>query len=326
MHQRPLTIWTNAKLPASASERLSAGIGPHRLVYASEMSSLNLSSSPPDSQLATAEIAFGQPDPEQILAMPQLKWIHLTTAGYTPYDRDDLKAALKERNGALTTSSGVYDEPCAQHALSMMLAFARQLPHSFLAQTSDRSWPAAERRRNSFLLNGQTGILFGYGEIGKRLCELLAPLGMQLKGVRRRARGDESIPMIDESQVDAFLADADHVINLLPSNASTTNYFDANKFQRMKPGAYFYNIGRGATVDQGSLVHALHSGALAGAYLDVMTPEPLPSDHPLWSAPNCWITPHTAGGFREEMIGLVNHFLKNLSRYIAQEPLLNRIP
>ena len=93
----------------------------------------------------------------------------------------------------------------------------------------------------------------------------------------------------------------------------------------MKRGAYFYNIGRGATVDQNCLIQSLNSGALAGAYLDVMTPEPLPSDHPLWHAPNCLITPHSAGGFDAEMMSLVNHFLENLSRYSSNLPMLNRI-
>jgi phosphoglycerate dehydrogenase-like enzyme len=112
---------------------------------------------------------------------------------------------------------------------------------------------------------------------------------------------------------------------LLPSNSSTANYFRADKFEMMKHRAYFYNLGRGATVDQDCLARRLVSGNLAGAYLDVMTPEPLPSEHPLWSVPNCLITPHTAGGFDREMMGLADHFLANLSRFVAGEPLLNQV-
>jgi phosphoglycerate dehydrogenase-like enzyme len=93
----------------------------------------------------------------------------------------------------------------------------------------------------------------------------------------------------------------------------------------MKPGARFYNIGRGTTVDQGALVHALESGLLGGAYLDVTDPEPLPEDHPLWSVPNCFITPHSAGGRGTERLELVRHFVANLARYAAGEPLLDRI-
>ena len=93
----------------------------------------------------------------------------------------------------------------------------------------------------------------------------------------------------------------------------------------MKRGAYFYNIGRGGTVDQDSLERALRLGSLSGAYLDVMTPEPLPTEHALWSTPNCFITPHTAGGFDREMTSLVDHFLENLHRFTSGAQLLNRV-
>jgi phosphoglycerate dehydrogenase-like enzyme len=93
----------------------------------------------------------------------------------------------------------------------------------------------------------------------------------------------------------------------------------------MKRGAIFYNIGRGMTVDQEALVAALQSGQLGGACLDVTDPEPLPTDHPLWTAPNCLITPHTAGGQRFEKRVIVDHFLGNLRRFLAGEPLIDTI-
>ena len=93
----------------------------------------------------------------------------------------------------------------------------------------------------------------------------------------------------------------------------------------MQPGALFYNVGRGTTVDQTALINHLTSGHLGVAYLDVMDPEPLPSDHPLWVTPNCFITPHTAGGHLHEDVSLVVHFLENLRRWEQGEPLLDRI-
>jgi phosphoglycerate dehydrogenase-like enzyme len=304
---------------------LADGVAPHRLIYAAETSALNLASSPVDLQLAGAGIAFGQPNAEQVMKLDDLQWVHLTSAGYTAYDRDEVKTALRARGARLTTSSGVYDDPCAQHALAMMMACARRLPESLLEQAGDRGWPWAQRRRESFLLNGQTALLFGFGAIALRLCELLAPLRMNLIGVRRAVKGDEPIRTITESQVAEFLPQADHVINLLPGNDSTREYFDEAKFRLMKPGAIFYNIGRGATVNQEALLAGLRSGRLATAYLDVMTPEPLPPEHPLWSAPNCFITPHSAGGQRQEMRDLVAHFLDNLRRFTGGEELLNRV-
>ncbi|MGH9769593.1 MAG: D-2-hydroxyacid dehydrogenase [Blastocatellia bacterium] len=325
MTQTSLTIWTNAKFPDDVERMLAEGIAPHRLIHASERNPLNIASSPVDRNLEQADIAFGQPNAEQAMSLTELKWIHLTSAGYTAYDRDDFKAALRARGARLTNSSGVYDEPCAQHVLAMMMAFARRLPESLQAQLGDRAWHWARRRRESFLLNGQTALIFGFGAIATRLCELLAPFEMRVIGVRRAVRGDEPTEVITEEQVAEFLPQADHVINVLPGNASTTRYFDADNFRRVKPGAIFYNIGRGATVDQEALLAALESNRLAAAYLDVTTPEPLPPDHPLWSAPNCYITPHSAGGQNREMHDLVTRFLENLRRFVNGEELRNRI-
>jgi phosphoglycerate dehydrogenase-like enzyme len=93
----------------------------------------------------------------------------------------------------------------------------------------------------------------------------------------------------------------------------------------MKPGAVFYNIGRGTTVDQDALLAALRSGKLAAAWLDVTEPEPLPDDHPLRAEANCFITPHIAGGHANEAETLVRHFLENFKRYQDGSPLLDRV-
>jgi phosphoglycerate dehydrogenase-like enzyme len=325
MTQSALTIWTNAKFSDEVRTALEANIGPHRLIYATEANESNLAAAPVDPRLAEADIAFGQPDAEQAMRLDNLKWIHLTTAGYTAYDRDDFKSALRARGATLTNSSGVYDDPCAQHALAMMMAFARRLPESLKAQLDDHAWHWMRRRSESFLLNGQTALLFGFGAIAIRLCELLAPFRMNLIGVRRTVKGDEPVRVITEEQVAEFLPLGDHVVNLLPGSDSTTKYFNEDRFGRMKPGALFYNIGRGSTVDQEALLAALERGNLAGAYLDVTTPEPLPPDHPLWSAPNCYITPHSAGGVISEQHEVVGHFLENLRRFAGGRELLDRI-
>ncbi len=93
----------------------------------------------------------------------------------------------------------------------------------------------------------------------------------------------------------------------------------------MKPEAIFYNIGRGTTVDQTALLSALESRRIAGAYLDVTEPEPLPIEHPLWSTPNCYITPHMAGGHATEFLRLVDHFLDNLQRFETREQLKDQV-
>lgn len=313
-------IWCNAGFQGQALERLQAGV-------AAAGCQIHFDNGSKDTW-ATAEIAFGQPDPDTIIVSPQLRWVHLTSAGYTRYDRDDLRDAIQSRGATLTNSSHVYDEPCAQHALAMMLALARQLPQCLGDQWGDRGWPTGERRANSFLLGGQTVLLLSYGAIGRRLAQLLAPFGMRLLAVRRNPTGEEAaegVEALRESELEGALAQADHVVNILPESPSTRGFMDSARFASMKPGALFYNIGRGATVDQEALLDALKSGQVGAAYLDVTSPEPLPPDHPLWSAPNCFITPHSAGGHAGEALRLVEHFLANLNAYREGRDLLGQV-
>jgi phosphoglycerate dehydrogenase-like enzyme len=174
------------------------------------------------------------------------------------------------------------------------------------------------------LLEGQSLVLIGYGAIGERLVELLAPFKMRITAMRRAPRGNEAIPTVGLDGLPVALAEADHVMNLLPDNADSRGFFDAERFAQMKRGAVFYNIGRGTTVDQLALNEAL-ANHLAAAWLDVTDPEPLPDDHPLWQRENCHITPHTAGGYLGETEGLVERFMENFERYLTGEALRNRV-
>jgi phosphoglycerate dehydrogenase-like enzyme len=321
----PFTIWCNAELPDYAAQQLAVGIGEHRLVI-DPARSANISAGGPSALLETADVAFGQPDAQQICGLQGLRWVHLTSAGYTRYDREDVRAGLRERGAFLTNSSTVFAEPCAQHLLAFMLAQARQLPQSLVNQLGSHEWSFDRLRPQTRLLSpGQTVALVGYGAIAERLVELLEPFGMNLIGVRRKVRGDEAVQTVTDAELPDVLEAADHVVNNLPANQETDGFFDANRIAQMKLGTIFYNIGRGTTVDQGALMRALDSGRVAAAYLDVVDPEPLPSDHPLWNHPNCWISPHIGGGHAEEFSNLVDHFLNNLRRFEAGEDLVDRI-
>ena len=189
-----------------------------------------------------------------------------------------------------------------------MLSAARGLP-ACLADQRARAWPSARRRRESFLLRGQQVVLVGFGSIARRLVELLAPFEVEVKALRRAPVGDEPVTVIGEDELLGALRTADHVVNVLPENPATVGLLSARHIKAMRPSAHLYNIGRGTTVDQDALVEALRAGTLGGAYLDVTDPEPLPADHPLWSAPNCHLTPHSAGGRDTEHLALVEHFL-----------------
>lgn len=320
-----LTIWTNAQFDAAARAQLLDGVAPHRLLFSTQLSASNLAKAAPDPALGEADAAFGQPDPDMALQCPRLRWIHLTTAGYTRYDTGAFREGFGGRGAQLSNSSQVYAEPCAEHVFAFMLSQARQLPASHETQRTDHAWPTLPRRAISRLLLGQSVVLLGFGAIGHRLAEMLAPFQMRITAVRRRPSGDENVRVVTEDQLEAALADADHVVNILPENAATIAFVNAHRLAAMKPGAVFYNVGRGTTVDQDALLAALRSGHLAAAHLDVTNPEPLPPEHPLWSAPNCHITPHTAGGHDTEQARLVGHFLDNLRRFDRGEALADRV-
>lgn len=314
-----LTIWTNSLLSPAARLRLESGLGDNRLIEATKLSASVLEPAAPDPRLAEVDIALGQPDASDCRRHRNLRWVAVTSAGYGRYDRPEILEELRDRGSTMTSMSSVFAEPCAQHVLAMMLALGRRLPESVAEQLGGRGWKFHERRSGSVLLNGQTVLLLGYGNIARRLTGLLAPFGMRVFAVRRRAYSEPGVHVISEERVTSVLGEADHVVNLLPDNEATRNYVNARRLSACKPGARFYNIGRGTTVDHGALAEALESGRLDSAYLDVFPEEPLPPHDRLWTLPNCWITPHSAGGRRDQDDAMVAHFLANLRRLGAGE-------
>ena len=355
-----MQIWCDFNPAGLAADLLRQDLGPHTLIFKNQ-----------GAALTDADIALGQPDPAAVLAARRVKWLHITSAGYTKFDFPKFWQAMRARPALVTNSSAVFADPCAQHALAMILSFARALPWSitnqfpapspnpnpasstpphhstsiapplshFAFRTSHLSssppsepshpasptWTSDPIRKRSFLLTDQRIVLVGYGSIARRLAQLLAPFTRNILGIRRSPRGDESIPILPTAQISAALTTADHVVDLLPQSPHTENFFNSTTFAQFQPGSYFYNIGRGKTVDQPALIAALTSGHLAGAYLDVTDPEPLPPTDPLWTTPNCFITPHSAGGHHNERDRLIAHFLQNLRRYEAGEKLADRL-
>lgn len=276
-------------------------------------------------RLLEADIVYGWADPDVLIASKNLKWAAIPFAGIEAYDRDDLRENFTNNGKILTNSSQVFVEPCAEHAAAMILSLARGLPHSLLDQTNKKSWQMQSIRSRNFLLTGQKIVIYGYGTIGRRLAELLEPYKMKIVGVRRSESEEQGVRMVTLENADAELGDADHVMNIMPGGNETAGYFDAAKFSLFKNGAIYYSIGRGTTTDAKDLAEALKSGQLSGAYLDVTDPEPLPSDDLLWSTPNCFITPHIAGGYIGERIEQINHFTENLRRLKKEEPLIDRV-
>lgn len=304
---------------------LAEGTKAHTLVLSEKRNSSVLTGGQRDPLIVDADIAFGQPDPGDCIANSGLRWIEVSSAGYTRYDTDPFRQAMRSRGSMFTNASQVYADACAEHVLSMMLALARQLLPSYATQLGDRSWPYNERRDNSRLLARQTVVMLGFGSIGRRLAELLAPFGMRIYALRRQRHSEPGVHVVPEEDLTKVLPEADHVVNVLPENEATLNYVNARRIACFKPGARFYNVGRGTTVDQAALIEGLNSGRIGAAYLDVTVPEPLPPSHPLWSTPNCYITPHTAGGRDNVNVELVRHFLANLAALETGGEMSDRI-
>jgi phosphoglycerate dehydrogenase-like enzyme len=320
-----LTIWCNGKFDDAATRLLHEGTQAHRLIVSVRSQASVLAAGESDPKLAEADVAFGQPTVDDCLWSPRLRWVEVSTAGYTRYDTETFRENFQTRGAVFTNASGVFAESCAQHLLAMMLALSRQLLPSYRDQLQDHSWHHTERRYHSRHLTGQTVLLLGYGAIGRRLAELLAPFRCTIYAVRRQTRSELGVRVVPVDDLTRVLPLADHVVNILPENDATLNFVNARRLACLQPGARFYNAGRGTTVDQQALLHALQFGRLASAYLDVMEPEPLPPDHPLWTAPNCYITPHTGGGRHDQDEALVRHFLTNLEAFMRGGPMTDRV-
>jgi phosphoglycerate dehydrogenase-like enzyme len=315
--------FTPSSIPDEMLAELEQALAGHTLEFAQGPWS-NLTSNPPDERQSAADVLFGQPHPEQLIDS-RASWIHLTSAGYGRYDTSDLRDLFRSRGVALTTSSSVYAQPCAEHVLAMMLAMARRLPEAVQEQVGPRKWHDHEIRKRSFLLSGQSVLILGYGAIARRLVELLQPFEMKVTVVRQRPTGAEPVATISEAALEPALRDTQHVVNTLPDHPTTHRFLNAERLALLPLEAIVYNVGRGSTIDQEALRDALESARLGGAYLDVTEPEPLPPDHPLWSAPRCYITPHTAGGHRGELADLIRHFVANFRRFVKGQTLIDRV-
>lgn len=320
-----MRIFSDSQLGSPATQLLLDGVAPHTVIFPQKPVASVLAKGEPDPAFATADIAFGQPDVESIRQSERLRWLHLTTAGFTRYDNDAFRALAAERGLVVTNSSSVYAAACAEHVFAFMLAQARQLPLGLATSTANGTPAWQHLRQSSFSLRGQSMVILGFGAIAGHLVKLLAPFDMKITAMRRRPRGDEGVATVPPEQLAGALAAADHVVNILPDNADSLGFINASRLAAMKRGAVFYNIGRGTTVVQEALADALHAGQVGAAWLDVTDPEPLPVGHSLREAPHCHITPHTAGGHRNESETLVRHFLGNLRRFLDGAELHDRI-
>lgn len=262
--------------------------------------------------------ASGAGDLDAVLAAhPRIAWVQLPWAGVDAFA--DVLRRHRDDGRTWTSAKGAYAQPVAEHALMLALAVLREVPHRVRA---DR-WEVDERGRTLF---GAEVVVVGAGGIATELLRLLAPFHVRTTVVRRR---DEPVAgatrTVTESDLGDALSRADVVFVAAALTDASRGLIGAGELDRMPRGAVLVNVARGAVVDTDALVAALGSGKLAGAGLDVTDPEPLPAGHPLWSSPNCLITPHVAD--TEEMVVplFAERVARNVRALLDGEPLEGRI-
>ncbi len=209
----------------------------------------------------------------------------------------------------LCNARGTRDAAVAEWVVGALLGDA----YGQFTATRDRRWSDAQPRE----LQGATILVVGFGSIGRALKERLEPFGVSVVGVARHARDG----VHGAGELPALLGNADSVVLLTPLTADTRGLFDAGLLARMRDGALLVNVGRGAVVDTDALVAELEAGRLR-AVLDVVDPEPLPDDHPLWDLALA-ITPHNAGDTAAADERAVRFGAEQLVRYARGEPLRN---
>lgn len=256
--------------------------------------------------------------------LPGLRWVQTLAAG-----PDAILAAGFAPEVVVTNGRSLHDGPVAEHALALTLAAVRRLDRLGAAQREHR-WdsamvdeqadPATSRR---FTLHGARVTIWGFGSIASALAPLYEALGAHVTGVASTPGERFGFPVVTDEDLPRVLATTDVLVSLLPAVPATRHAFDAARIDQLPDHAWFVNVGRGATVDEGALVDALRDGRLGGAALDVTETEPLPSDSPLWDAPRTIITPHVAGGRPQGASALVRENLENLR---AGRPLRNVVP
>ncbi len=269
---------------------------------------------------------------------PNLRWIQFH---YVGVDHSIDAPILQNPDIVATSLSGAAAPQVAEHALTLMLALGHHMPEILNLQQqaswSHEHWVKYPPQE----LNFSTVGIVGYGSIGRRLAQLLQPLGATVLATKRDAMhpedsgysfkdiGDQTGDLVSRlyppQAFRAMFRECDYVVITVPLTAETGNMIGTREFDVMKSSAFLIDVSRGSIINQDALITALKEGMIAGAALDVFSEEPLPENHPLWNLPNIIITPHIAGYSARYNERAVTLFAENLDRYITKQSLHNVI-
>ena len=268
-------------------------------------------------RIGDAEIVYCD-DGELMREMPQLKWCNSVSAGVGHF----LQSGVFDRGDVLlTNSSGAYGLAISEHIIMVTLLLMRRMPEYFEI-VAERGWIRDLKIRS---IKGSVIAIIGTGNLGQNAAKRYKALGAKkVIGFSRSGREREffdEVFRIDEFESVVSGRSEDDQIDVLvlcvPGTADSEGLLSAERIALLPEKTFVINVGRGILIDQDALIEALNEGRIAGAALDVMYPEPLPADHPLWTAQNCIITPHISGdmGLPETVDITVDIFCDNLRRY-----------
>jgi len=270
-----------------------------------------------------ADVLLGYCDAALLDRGSQLHWVQAYGAGV-----ENCVTARRVRSGEIILSNGrgIGSPALAEHAIAMMMMLMRGLDIHHTRQLQGQWQRSVGNPENTFIeLEGRTVLVVGLGGIGTQVAKRAHALGMRVIATRgSRREGPDYIEYVGlADELSTLVQRADVVINTVPLTQRTRGMFDAAFFKRMKKSAYFISVGRGASTVTDDLVAALRAGEIAGVGLDVLDPEPLPADHPLWTMPRVIITPHTGGRSDRSLARLWLLVQENMRRYMAGEALLS---
>lgn len=270
--------------------------------------------------LSDADVLLTFCSPGVVRQLPKLRWVHSYGVGV---DRCLSDPEVRKLDFILTNNQRLSGPSIAELAIGMALVLNKNI-HQFQKAQYEQRWAGNDIPLTTDIA-GKTILILGLGGIGTETARRASAIGMRVIATRNSSREGpdfvDKVGLADETH--ELAGEADFVVNALPLTDKTDGLIDGRFFDALKPGAYYINVGRGRTTVTSDLVTALNEGRLAGAGLDVTDPEPLPPDHPLWTAKNVVITPHIAGRNSDAFLRTLIIAKENLRRYVQGEKLLS---
>ncbi len=249
---------------------------------------------------------------------PRVRWVHSRAAGLDGI----LFPELVESPVPLTNGRGVFSQSLGEFVIGAALFFAKDFRRMLRNQAEGR-WAPFDVEE----VKGQTMGIVGYGDIGRACAARAHAMGMKVLALRRRpelSNGDLFVDRVySYDGLFEMMPQCDYVVAAAPLTAQTRHLIGDAAIEAMKKTAVVMNVGRGPVVDEKALLHALESGRIRGAALDVFEHEPLPAGHPFFKLENLLLSPHCADHTTDWLEQAMKFFIAQFGRYAAGEPLLN---